>query len=80
MSELPFDPADPPARPPSSCLDELVWNLAYRLFRDHRPDQDGFCITCVPSEFSPCIGRYLAARGFLVSCGLPDPVSIREVL
>jgi hypothetical protein len=56
-----------------------MWNLAFQLFRDHRPDRDGFCITCVPSEFSPCIGRYLAVRGFLVSCDLPDPVSMGEV-
>ncbi len=73
MSELPFDTTDPPARPPAVCRDHLMWNLAHKMFRDHRPDRDGFCITCVPSEFSPCIGRFLATRGFLVACGVLDP-------
>ena len=79
MPELPFKVDDPPARPPVQCANPLLWNLAYQLFRDHRADGDGFCITCMPDEFSPCIGRYLAVRGFLVSCGAPDPALIKEV-
>jgi hypothetical protein len=77
--EVPFDINDPPARPPAECADPLMWNLASQLFRDHRPDSDGFCITCVPSEFCPCMGRYLAVRGFLASCGLPQNVLRGEV-
>lgn len=75
MTVLPFDVDDPPARPPVQCRDPLVWNLAYQLFRDHQPDRDGFCITCVPGEFSPCIGRYLALRGFLAACQLSDALA-----
>lgn len=67
-----FDPEEPPAQPPAGCVDELQWLMAHQLFRDHRPDRDGFCITCVPGEFSPCVGRYLALRGFLTACGLAD--------
>jgi hypothetical protein len=57
-----------------------MWTIAYQLFCDHRPDGDGFCITCVPSKFVPCIGRDLAVRGFLESLGLanlslPEPVN-----
>lgn len=77
MPQLPFDVHDPPAIPPAECSDQLMWNLAYRTFRDHRPDRDGFCVTCVPSEFSPCIGRYLAVRGFLVSCRVEDSIHDR---
>lgn len=72
MVSLPFDANEPPARPPAACADYLMWTMAYRLFRDHRRDSDGFCVTCVPAQFSPCIGRYLAMRGFLASCNLPD--------
>jgi hypothetical protein len=46
--------------------------MGYQLFGDHRPDGDGFCITCVPAKFVPCIGRDLALRGFLASLGLED--------
>lgn len=67
-----FDRKDPPARPPVECADPLMWSMAYRLHQDHRPDRDGFCVTCVPGEFSPCMGRFLAVRGFLASCELPD--------
>ncbi|TWG14013.1 hypothetical protein FHX34_104306 [Actinoplanes teichomyceticus] len=56
-----------------------MWSLAYQLFRDHRPDQDGFCVTCVPSEFSPCCGRHLAVRGFLTSCRMSGPTPTREL-
>jgi hypothetical protein len=72
MPTLPFDTEDPPAKPPPECIDHLMWTMSYQLVRDHRPDRDGFCITCVPGEFSPCIGRHLAMRGFLASCHLPD--------
>ncbi|HEX8346249.1 MAG TPA: hypothetical protein VF657_16140 [Actinoplanes sp.] len=72
MLALPFDPEDPPAQPPAECDDDLTWRLAYQIFRDHRSDADGFCITCVPGEFNPCVGRHLALRGFLAACRLPD--------
>lgn len=78
MPGLPFNVEDPPARPPAQCRDPLVWNLAYQVFRDHRPDRDGFCVTCVPGGFSPCIGRHLAVRGFLAACLLPDAPILRE--
>jgi hypothetical protein len=66
---LPFDRNDPPRQPPESCDNALMWGIAYQLFCDHRPDGDGFCITCVPSKFIPCVGRDLALRGFLASLG-----------
>jgi hypothetical protein len=56
-----WDPESPPAEPPAGA-DVLVWRLAYRLFRDHRPHGDGFCVTC--REFWPCGPRELADRGF----------------
>jgi hypothetical protein len=72
MPLLPFDRNDPPRQPPESCGNALMWAMAYQLFGDHRPDSDGFCITCVPSKYIPCIGRDLALRGFLASVGLED--------
>jgi hypothetical protein len=78
VSDLPFDLNSPPTKPPASCQDHLMWSLAVQLVRDHRPDRDGFCVTCIPSEFAPCIGRFLATRGLLTACGLPDPVAAGE--
>lgn len=72
MPLLPFDRSDPPPDPPAGCTDNLKWELAYQVFRDHRPDNDGVCIACVPDKFIPCHGRDLALRGFLTSLGLED--------
>jgi hypothetical protein len=73
---LPYDPADPPASPPPGCPHPLLWRLAHQLHRDHRPDADGFCVTCVPAEFLPCIGRHLAQRGFHAACGGSDDTPV----
>ena len=78
MAAMRFDANDPPARPPAVCSNTLMWAMAYRLHQDHRPDRDGFCVSCVPGQFSPCIGRYLAMRGFLTACDLPDVAPSRE--
>ena len=72
MPVPPYDPAEPPASPPAVCVNPLMWLMAHQLFRDHRSDRDGFCVTCVPGEFSPCVGRHLAERGFRVACGGSD--------
>ena len=78
MDLLPFHPADPPARPPSACEDDLMWTMAYHLHRDHRLSNDGSCTTCPTGQFRPCLGRYLAMRGFLASCNLPDLMFLGE--
>jgi hypothetical protein len=78
LTAMPFDPNDPPARPPARCSNPLMWAMAYRLHQDHRSDSDGFCVSCVPGQFSPCIGRYLAMRGFLASCDLSNVVPSGE--
>lgn len=77
MADLSFSLDEPPARPPKECGDELMWHLSFRLFVDHRPDADGFCITCIPSEFIPCVARHLAVRGLLASCGVSEPGAVR---
>lgn len=60
---LPFDPADPPADPPEGCRNRLLWQLARRVFGDHQPGPDGFCLVCRPYQFYPCVGRQLADTG-----------------
>ncbi|GAB3150775.1 hypothetical protein GCM10027290_38860 [Micromonospora sonneratiae] len=66
MSELPFDPENPPDEPPAGVPRPMAWRLAVRLFRDHVPvvsDPGGLdiCRTC--GETWPCYGRRLAERG-----------------
>lgn len=73
-----YDPAEPPASPPPECVNPLMWRMAHQLFRDHRPDRDGFCVTCVPGEFLPCVGRHLAQRGFRVACGGSDAAPLPD--
>jgi hypothetical protein len=63
---LPFDPENPPERPPAAS-EPLVWRLAYRIHRDHQPDQDGRCVLCRPPTTWPCPGSRLSARGFLAA-------------
>ncbi|MBF9134574.1 hypothetical protein I0C86_37445 [Plantactinospora sp. S1510] len=37
MSELPFDPENPPDEPPPEVVQPMAWRLAVRLHRDHSP-------------------------------------------
>lgn len=68
MSPVDWDPDHPPAEPPAGA-DPLLWRLAYGLHRDHRPQTDGFCMTC--REFWPCRPRHLAGQGFLAAVQSP---------
>jgi hypothetical protein len=61
MPHVEWDPQHPPIGPPEGA-DPLIWELAHGLYRDHRAQSDGFCVTC--REFWPCEPRGLAHRGF----------------
>ncbi|GGQ58081.1 hypothetical protein GCM10010166_30010 [Couchioplanes caeruleus subsp. azureus] len=39
----------------------MIWRLAYGLYRDHWPRDDGFCTTC--RAFWPCDPHALACHG-----------------
>jgi hypothetical protein len=54
---LPYDPDEPPMNPPDGCENRLMWQLARRLFGDHQPGPDGYCMVCRPYQFYPCVGR-----------------------
>lgn len=64
---LPFDGACPPIESPVGCVDRLMWQLARRLFADHQPGVDGFCVVCRPVQFYPCAGRDLADFGLVAA-------------
>jgi hypothetical protein len=68
---LPYDPADPPYRPPVECANPLMWQLAWQVFNDHRPARDDWCEVCRPYEFYPCIRRRLAQIGLAAACTDP---------
>jgi hypothetical protein len=53
-------PPPPPIEPPPGA-DALMWRLARRLFVDHRPDRDGFCVAC--REYWPCETHVAADMG-----------------
>lgn len=70
MSDLPFDPADPPDEPPAGILQPMAWRLAVRLHRDHGPAVVGpaqapVCRTC--ADPWPCRARRLAERGLVAA-------------
>ena len=61
--ELAFDPEDPSADPPQTAHPTL-WEVAYIVYRDHRPHTDGWCVVCrTPRQLSPCTARLVAVRG-----------------
>jgi hypothetical protein len=69
MNDLPYDPAEPPHRPPAGCVNNLMWQLAWRVFTDHRPALDGWCAACRPYRFFPCPCRKLGRIGLAAACG-----------
>jgi hypothetical protein len=69
---LPYDPADPPIDPPDGCVNRLMWQLARRLFADHQPGPDGYCLVCRPYQFYRCVGRQLADIGLEAAYRQPD--------
>ena len=69
MNRLPYDPAEPPYRPPAGCVSPLMWQLAWQLFADHRPAADGWCAVCRPYQFHPCVSRQFAEAGLAAACG-----------
>ncbi|MEU7903641.1 hypothetical protein [Actinoplanes sp. NPDC049118] len=80
MSEpLPaFDGQNPPIDPPAGCVNTLVWRLSRRLFADHRPGPDGWCLRCRPAITYPCMGRQLADRGLVYAMTGRLPAVDRE--
>jgi hypothetical protein len=69
---LPYDPDSPPMNPPEGCENRLMWQLARRLFGDHQPGLDGYCLVCRPYQFYPCVGRQLADIGLAAAYQQPD--------
>jgi hypothetical protein len=66
---LPYDPDNPPYRPPAECTDQLMWLVAWHLFNDHGPVVGGQCAACRPYRFHPCTRRQLASVGLAAACG-----------
>ena len=64
--ELPFNAADLPEHPPYGAH-PLLWELSRRLWLDHRPGTDSFCVACRPHELHPCTAAQLAERGLLTA-------------
>ncbi|HEX8344196.1 MAG TPA: hypothetical protein VF657_05565 [Actinoplanes sp.] len=73
-----FDRQNPPLHPPPGCLNRLMWQLARRLFADHQPGPDGWCVICRPFQFYPCVGRQLADVGLVGAFVQPDAAPWRE--
>ena len=70
MHALPsFDKDNPPHDPPPGCVSRLMWQLARRLFADHQPGADGFCVICRPYSYYLCVGRQLADVGLSAAQG-----------
>src|SRR6266508_1533805 len=44
VTALPYEIDEPPVDPPAECVNRLMWQLARRLFVDHRPGPDGWCL------------------------------------
>jgi hypothetical protein len=55
MSELPFDPENPPDEPPPEVVQPMAWRLAVRLHRDHSP-QPVEPLSGVPQPVEPLSG------------------------
>jgi hypothetical protein len=66
----PFDPDDPPGQAPAGAH-VMIWNMAYRIFTEHRPEPDGTCRagTCrAAANRWPCPPAELARAGFVEAC------------
>ncbi|GIF09516.1 hypothetical protein Asi03nite_70540 [Actinoplanes siamensis] len=50
----------PPINPPTDCASPLIWRLARRLYADHQPGPDGWCLNCRPAILYPCVARQFA--------------------
>jgi hypothetical protein len=68
VTTLPYEPDEPPVDPPAECMNRLMWQLARRVFADHQPGPDSWCLVCRPFQFYPCVGRQLANVGLRESC------------
>jgi hypothetical protein len=81
MSEpLPaFDGQNPPIEPPAGCLNLLVWRLSRRLFADHQPGPDGWCLLCRPAITYPCVARQLADQGLIYAMAGLDTATDRNL-
>jgi hypothetical protein len=55
-----------------------MWQLARRLYADHQPGPDGWCVICRPFQFYPCVGRQVADVGLLGAFTQPDGAPWRE--
>lgn len=62
---LNFGGQTPPIDPPTGCFNPLVWRLARRLYADHQPGPDGWCLNCRPAIVYPCVARQLADFGLM---------------
>lgn len=68
---LPYDPANPPERPPSGC-DRLTWTLAFHLRLAHLSGPSGDCVawSCQGIGVTwPCQVFQIAEAGLLGSVG-----------
>lgn len=65
----PFDPDDPPRRPPASCVDPTLWEVAVALHEAHRPGVDGWCACRL---FHPCPAWRRAVSALRAACA-SDP-------
>ncbi len=72
---LPYDPEDPPARPPAGA-DPLTWRLAYQVLSDHRRSPFGACRSplCEHADW-PCRPARLAGLGLRTALGARAPWS-----
>lgn len=75
-----FDRNNPPLDPPSGCLNRLMWQLARRVFTDHQPGSDGWCMSCRPYSYYPCVGRQLANLGLLTAVGQSDDAPLHRIV
>ncbi|MFF0378965.1 hypothetical protein [Actinoplanes missouriensis] len=64
---LDFGGQTPPIDPPAGCVSPLIWRLARRLYADHQPGPDGWCLNCRPAIVYPCVARQLADLGLAVA-------------
>lgn len=76
---FPYHPNNPPIDAPDGCANRLMWQLARRLFTDHQPGPGGLCLSCLPVQFYPCIGRQLADLGLRSACERTDPTPWRSL-
>lgn len=61
--DLSWNPEDLPAEPPGDCWQPGRWWEAHEMFREHQPDEDGWCRTC--RAIWPCAENRFAVCGLL---------------